>query len=153
MNDKFSMNTLPSFQEIEQELGFSQNASKQITSSDQGTASSSKGTASPLNPERFMVDESLIDKDYSYMKKVCPSLAGQVSDWIEDECDRLEYEGSFLYDQYPDKTTILKMTDRIASKLPSGITVTPKELIQALLCDEIFYRRCRYYRKKKLFSR
>lgn len=143
MNDKSSMGSLPSFQEIEQELGFSPKAGKD----------NFKNTSSFLNPERFMVDESLIDKDYSYFKKVCPFFVSQISDWIEDECDRLEYEGSFLYDQYPDKTTILKMTDRLADKLPSDITISPKEMIQALLCDEIFYRRCRYYRKKKQFTR
>ena len=137
MNDKFPMGDLPSFQEIEQGLS---------------SLSRNESLSSPLNPERFMVDESVIDRDYSYMKKICPDIVGQISDWIEDECDRLEYEGSFLFDQYPDKTTLYKMVDRISRNLPSEITVSPKDLIQALLCDEIFYRRCRYYRKKKQFQ-
>ena len=137
MNDKYEIGDLPSFQEIEQGLK---------------AASRSPQMSSPLNPERFMVDESIIDRDYCYMKRVAPPVANQLSDWIEDECDRLEYEGSFLYDQYPDKTTLLKIVDRIADNLPSEITISPKDLVQALLCDEILYRRCRYYRKKKQFQ-
>lgn len=137
MNDKFPMGDLPSFHEIEHGLS---------------SASRNESPSSPLNPERFMADESVIDRDYNYMKKICPGIVGQISDWIEDECDRLEYEGSFLFDQYPDKTTLYKMVDRISRNLPSDTTVSPKDLIQALLCDEMFYRRCRYYRKKKQFQ-
>ena len=118
MNDKFQINSLPTFEEIEQGL----------------SRGMKKAEPSYLNPERFMLDESVIDRDYSYMKKNCPSIVGQISEWMEDECDRLEYEGSFLYDQYPDTA------------------ISPKDLIMALLCDEILYRRCRYYRKKKMFE-
>lgn len=137
MNNKFPMGDLPSFHEIEQGIS---------------SASHRESSSSPLNPERFMIDESVIDRDYIYLKKICPPVVGQISDSIEEECDRLEYEGSFLFDQYPDKTTLYKMVDRISQNLPSEITVNPKDLIQALLCDEMFYRRCRYYRKKKQFQ-
>jgi hypothetical protein len=134
MSNSFSMNQLPSFHEIEQGLGTSGKPS------------------CPLNPERFMIDESAIDRDYSYMKTICPAVVRQISDWIEDTCDRLEYDGSFLYDERPDKTTILKMADRIAEQLPSETTLTLKDFIQALLCDEIFYRRTRHMRKKKYLT-
>ena len=136
MNDKFQINSLPTFEEIEQGL----------------SRGMKKAEPSYLNPERFMLYESVIDRDYSYMKKNCPSIVGQISEWMEDECDRLEYEGSFLYDQYPDKTTIQKIADRIEKKLPPDTAISPKDLIMALLCDEILYRRCRYYRKKKMFE-
>ena len=99
-----------------------------------------------------MVDEDQIDRDYTYMKSICPAVAAKLADWIEEECDRLEYEGSFLYDQYPDKVTIQKMANRILGQMSSNLTISPQELIEALLCDEILYRRCRYYRKKKLFQ-
>lgn len=105
-----------------------------------------------LAPERFMVDESLIENDYSYLKQMCPSPAGKLADLIEDACDRLEYEGSFLYDEYPDKTTLLKITDSIAEKAKNMESITIKDFIQTLLCDEILYRRQRYYRKKKMFQ-
>lgn len=128
-----------------------------------------------LTPERFMVDESVIDRDYTYMKQMSPMPAKRLSRLIEDMCDRLEYEGSFMYDECPDKTTLLKMTDRIAEKMKANAasvmgddiagsmnfsmggmhdmdSVSMKDFIQAMLCDEILYRRCRYYRKKKMFE-
>lgn len=105
-----------------------------------------------LTPERFMVDESVIDQDYTYMKQLSPAASNRLSELIEDVCDRLEYEGSFMYDEYPDKTTLLKMTDTIAEKMSGMDSVSINDFIQALLCDEILYRRCRYYRKKKMFE-
>ena len=105
-----------------------------------------------LTPERFMVDESLIDKDYTYMKQMSAEPAKRLSDLIEDICDRLEYEGSFMYDECPDKTTLLKLTDSIAEKMGGMDSVSIKDFIQSMLCDEILYRRCRYYRKKKMFE-
>lgn len=105
-----------------------------------------------LAPERFMVDESLIDQDYTYMKQLCPPAAKQLFDRMEDTCDRLEYEGSFLYDECPDKITLEKLADEIARQVPDLETVSGRDFIQALLCDEILCRRQRYYRKKKMFQ-
>lgn len=106
-----------------------------------------------LNPERFMVDDALIEKDYDYMRRMTPNSARKLAEMIEDSCDRLEYEGSFLYDECPDKTTLLDMTDRIYNNLASREAPTLKDFIQTMLCDEILYRRCRYYRKKKMFQK
>ena len=105
-----------------------------------------------LTPERFMVDESVIDKDYTYLKQMSPDTAKELLDIIEDICDRLEYEGSFMYDVCPDKTTVLKLTDTIAEKISGMDSISLKDFIQVLLCDEILFRRCRYYRKKKMFE-
>jgi len=107
----------------------------------------------PLNPERFMIDDSLIEKDYDYMHRMIPDTSRRLSEMIDDACDRLEYEGSFLYDECPDKTTLLDMTDKIYENLTSRETPTLKDLIQTMLCDEILYRRYRYYRKKKMFEK
>lgn len=99
-----------------------------------------------------MVDDDLIEKDYDYMHQMTPEPARRLFELIEDICDRLEYEGSFLFDEYPDKTTLFDLTDKIHNDLTSLETPTLKDFIQTMLCDEILYRRCRYYRKKKMFS-
>jgi len=99
-----------------------------------------------------MVDDVLIEKDYDYMHRMIPETALGLSVLIEEICDRLEYEGSFLYDECPDKTTLLELTDKIYETLTSRETPTLKDFIQTMLCDEILYRRCRYYRKKKMFE-
>lgn len=106
----------------------------------------------PLSPERFMIDDTLMEKDYDYMHRIMPAAAFPLLELLEDVCDRLEYEGSFLYDECPDKTTLLKLTDHIFEKLSTGEKPDFKDFIHALLCDEILYRRLRYYRKKKMFE-
>jgi hypothetical protein len=107
-----------------------------------------------LTPERFMIDDSLTEKDYDYLKRIAPAQIRPLFDIMEDFCDRLEYEGSFLYDEYPDKTTILTITDKIHEKLieKESLDFSLKDFIQTILCDEILYRRCRYYRKTKMFE-
>lgn len=109
-------------------------------------------TMNLLTPERFMVDDRLMEQDYDRLRTLSPASLQPVYNEIEDVCDRLEYEGSFLYDESPDKTTLLSLTDRIHQHLEAAETSCEKELIQALLLDEVLYRRCRYYRKKKMFE-
>ncbi len=105
-----------------------------------------------LNPELFMLDENFLEKDYDCMRSLSAKPAIQLAGLIEDICDRLEYEGSFLFDETPDQTTILKMTDKIFDASSSKDAPSLKDLIQTMLCSEILYRRCRYYRKKKMFQ-
>ena len=116
----------------------------------------------PLNPERFMVDDTVIEKDYDYLRRLMPDSSRKLCDLIEDVCDRLEYKGSFLFDECPDKITILNLTDKIHSQMSdidqTELTPDPsnplplKNFIQSLLLNEILYRRCRYYHKMKRFQ-
>ena len=41
--------------------------------------------------------------DYDYMKSTYPDTAKRVLPLVEEECDRLEYSSSMIYDEYPDK--------------------------------------------------
>ena len=99
-----------------------------------------------------MVNDDLIEKDYDYMHLMLPEISQRLLDLIEDICDRQEYEGSFLYDECPDKTTIFNLTDKVYQDLASKEAPGLKDLIQTMLCDEILYRRCRYYHKMKRFK-
>ena len=88
------------------------------------------------------------------MQRIIPAHSRALFDIMEDFCDRLEYEGSFLYDECPDKTTILTLTDKIHEKImeEESLELSLKDFIRTILCNEIFYRRCRYHRKKKMFN-
>ena len=107
-----------------------------------------------LAPERFMIDETLMEKDYDYMHRMMPEKGRQLFDLLEDMCDRLEYEGSFLFDECPDKRTIQDIAEKIENKWTEASSTSPslKDFIETMLCDEILYRRCRYYHKKKRFD-
>ena len=56
--------------------------------------------------------------------------------------DRLDYEGSIIYDEYPDKWQIYRLTQITADKLKeSGEEEPAVDLVQVLLCYEIYRRR------------
>ena len=105
-------------------------------------------------PEQLLEAEALLEKDYDYMHRLMPLSGNRLFDLLEDICDRLEYDGSFLYDENPDKTTILNLTDKIYENIKDQpeSSFSLKEFIQTILCDEFLYRRCRYHRKKALFN-
>ena len=43
-------------------------------------------------------DERQNQRDYEYMKSVYPGTAKRLIPYIEEECDRLEYTGSVMYE-------------------------------------------------------
>ena len=56
------------------------------------------------------------DKDWDYMKQLYPVVAKKLLVDIEDECDKLEYDGSCMFDEYPDRVYLGRIVDRIYSK-------------------------------------
>lgn len=95
-----------------------------------------------------------VEEDRRLMESYYPRKAGLLKALVTDQCDRLEYEGSFIYDEYPDRRNI----ERICRELCSQVRDYPElramekekekeaellgELIGALLCQEIYQRRC-----------
>ena len=39
----------------------------------------------PLTPERFMIDDTLIEKDYDYMHRLIPDTVRSIFEHVEDE--------------------------------------------------------------------
>ena len=56
------------------------------------------------------------DKDWDYMKQMYPRIAKKLFHEIEEECDKLEYDGSCMFDEYPDRVYLSRIVDRIYSK-------------------------------------
>ncbi|MGB8454838.1 MAG: hypothetical protein WCD89_21230 [Anaerocolumna sp.] len=56
------------------------------------------------------------DKDWDYMKQMYPVIAKKLLGEIEDECDKLEYDGSCMFDEYPDKVYLGRIVDRVYNK-------------------------------------
>lgn len=55
--------------------------------------------------------------DVRYMKELYPELAKEVQIYVDEECDRMEYEGSMMYDEYPDRVLIYQIVQRIMNRL------------------------------------
>lgn len=56
-------------------------------------------------------------KDVEYMKQLLPSALQAIQNEVDDECDKLEYSGSVMFDEYPDKTHLRMIVDTIMHRL------------------------------------
>ncbi len=125
---------------------------------EQHTAMSPKMT-SPSLPPLFGTDKLWeLEEDVSYLKYLYPDICTKITQQIEETCDRLEYDGSIMFDDYPDKTTLQNMAHSIhktcMEKFPEIFPDTSphiQELIEVLLYNEIIFRRRRYRNRKRLY--
>ncbi len=103
-------------------------------------------------PQLQIIDEAELEEDREYLMQMYPAKARLIMVMVEDECDKLEYEGSPMFAPYPDKETILGISKKIFDKVSfdKGDT-TLKQLIDVLICNEICVRRNRYKRRRKFF--
>lgn len=58
-------------------------------------------------------DERTEQMDFEYMKSMYPDTAKRILPYVEEECDRMEYENSMVYDQCPDKLQLRLMSRRV----------------------------------------
>lgn len=89
-------------------------------------------------------DDKMIQRDLDYMKSIYPAAAKRLIPYVEEECDRMEYEGSMMYDEYPDQLQLRMMCKRIfdqAAKEEKDPGEWLKELIQVMTYQELCHRR------------
>lgn len=61
--------------------------------------------------------EALEEKDWDYVKGIYPQMAKTIQEKVEEECDKLEYDGSMMFDEYPDKLMMRNICERIYKEL------------------------------------
>lgn len=67
-------------------------------------------------PDLYM-SEMETERDLQYLQQMYPADAKRMQKKVEEECDKLEYEGSMMYDEYPDRVSMLLICDRIEKAL------------------------------------
>ncbi|OYP54836.1 hypothetical protein CG709_01605 [Lachnotalea glycerini] len=75
---------------------------------------------------RYSLDSSqemIMEKDKEYMKSLYPVKAKEIQALVEDECDKLEYEGSIMFDEYPDKIGLRKIGMDVYNKISKNEAV------------------------------
>ncbi|MDD2957307.1 MAG: hypothetical protein PHR92_02090 [Lachnospiraceae bacterium] len=127
-----------------------------------------------MNPEGIMREERLSWQDGERLRSLYPRIGQEVQQCVGELCDKLEYEGSRMFDEYPDRTMIRRMAediyDRVKDVYPEeepepnqelfsmqcpgpGCRPTHKnwmgDLIQIMLLDEMYRRRCRHRRCRR----
>lgn len=102
----------------------------------------------------FFTRERLQEREFALMKSFYPETARKIQNIVETECEILDYEGSRLYDEYPDKYMMRRLSDQIREQVSGELSVQGiphgnlDELVQVLLYQEISRRRCRRCRNR-----
>ena len=89
-------------------------------------------------------DERIERMDFEYMKSLYPDIPKRILPYIEEECDRMEYENSMVYDEYPDKLQLRLMCGRACrniEKSEKGIYEEDmgklRDLVEVMLFQEL----------------
>lgn len=102
----------------------------------------------------YYQEEDAIMRDLEYLQQMYPMQAKKYQKMISGILDKLDYEGSMIYDEYPDKWQIYRLSKDISDRIrreeekDQKETESPPEkwewlgdLVQILLCYEIYKRR------------
>ena len=69
-------------------------------------------------PMPFSFDDERIERmDLEYLKSMYPKIPKRILPYVEEECDRMEYENSMVYDAYPDKLQLKLMCTRVCDNI------------------------------------
>jgi hypothetical protein len=95
------------------------------------------------------------DRDIDYVKEMYPLTFSRIQELVEKECDMQEFIGSMMFDEYPDKLSVMQIVNRIfdtvkkeenecaekesCTKYPSDQWL--KDIIMVLLLNEMYRRR------------
>lgn len=101
-------------------------------------------------PMPFVYDDGrLEERDIEYMKSLYPDAAKKLLPYVEEECDRMEYQNSMMYDEYPDKLQLRMMCSRVYDKVKKnewmldedGEAEGLRDLLEVLVYEELMRRR------------
>lgn len=128
--------------------------------------------------QNIYMTELEYERDLERMKELYPEDARRIQELVDEECDKMEYEGSMMFDEYPDRTMLKLIVGRIYEKASAPDAERAEEsvdaqefrqgpppghgrlpgpppdgglgsLIEALLYNEMYRRRCRHKRCRR----
>lgn len=102
-----------------------------------------KGNCMTFPLELTQVESESFPSDNKYLY---PVEVKEIQNAVEERCDRMEYDGSLMYDEYPDKVSVEAMAMDICKKAECGHKEEisnrwMQALVQMMLCNEMSYRR------------
>ena len=96
----------------------------------------------------YYQQEDSVTRDLEYLQQMYPSQAKKYQKIIAETLDRIDYEGSMIYDEYPDKWQIYRLTQIIVDKISKSEGESSDsdpdrtaEFVQVLLSYEIYKKR------------
>ena len=99
--------------------------------------------------QQYEENEKRYAKDLENIKRYYPKEYRGYDEEINEECDRLEYDGPVMYAEIPDQVQIERIARKISDKHPEKDCCFP--IIMTMLLNEMYSRRCRRCRRKGMF--
>lgn len=112
----------------------------------------------PMQMQSNYLNEMEYEKDLDRMKELYPKQVKRIQKYVDEECDKMEYEGSLMFDEYPDKMMLQRICKNIMEKMQDGEEEDIEsseyrrgpsrgdglsDLVEVLLYNEMYKRRCR----------
>ena len=86
--------------------------------------------------------EAMLLRDLEYLQQMYPADVKRCQRRIAEVLDKADYEGSMIYDEYPDMCSLRALAGSIFTVLKNEEENPPSEdMIQVLLFNEIYKRR------------
>lgn len=93
--------------------------------------------------------EQKYSRDFEYLRQTYPAQVRKYQARVEEILDKMDYEGSMIYDEYPDRLGLQILSRTVVSTLEKeGEEERGKAeadmlhgLIQVLVCNEVYRRR------------
>ena len=126
--------------------------------------------------QNTLFEETEYEKDCRRMQELYPRDARQIQSLVDRECDRMEYDGSMMFDEYPDKFMMEHLCRKIEQEVlkeeegnTSVLIIEEtcqggqgscgnrreeeglRDLIGVILFNEMFRRRSRHRRQKRFY--
>lgn len=97
----------------------------------------------------YYQQEDSVTRDLEYLQQMYPAEAKKYQKIIAETLDTIDYEGSMIYDEYPDKWQIYRLTQHIVDKIKKndeeqrtdGDWERVTGFVQVLLSYEIYKKR------------
>lgn len=65
----------------------------------------------------FVKEEDSVLRDLEYLQQLYPAQAKQLQVRVSGILDKMDYEGSLIYDEYPDKWQLYRLKDSVVTIL------------------------------------
>lgn len=86
--------------------------------------------------------EAELVQDLEYLQQMYPNDVKRYQRRVAEILDKTDYEGSMIYDEYPDRYSLQALAKSMQAILEKEEENAPTEdMIQILLCNEVYKRR------------
>lgn len=73
----------------------------------------------------------LSDQETQYFLNMYPEKMSRVQKKVEEECDKMDYEGSMMYDEFPDRVLLKRISRNIYEVLLEDRIVSEREFVDS----------------------